>query len=216
MNDISVINLSGELRADSRTFAPKMDLRHRQLMDNIRKYQSKFEELGLLPFEKEARPEGQHGGGDVVYALLNEDQAYFLLTLSRNTDAVVSAKLALVKAFRNARSQIATNEVARMEGKKARLEETSAIKELVQYATDQGSQSAKMYYVNITKMTNKLLGIEAGKRDTLPADVLAKIGMVEKMVDITLRDGMKAGLPYKQIYELAKERSQQLIPLLPR
>lgn len=216
MNEISVINLSGELRADSRTFAPKMDIRHRQLMDNIRKYQSKFEELGLLPFEKEARPEGRHGGGDVIYALLNEDQAYFLLTLSRNTDAVVSAKLALVKAFRNARGQIATNEVARMEGKMARLEETGAIRELVQYATDQGSQSAKMYYVNITKMTNKLLGIETGKRDTLPADVLAKIGMVEKMVDITLRDGMKAGLPYKQIYELAKERSQQLIPLLPQ
>lgn len=216
MNEISVINLSGELRADSRTFAPKMDIRHRQLMDNIRKYQSKFEELGLLPFEKEARLDNQHGGGDVIYALLNEDQAYFLLTLSRNTDAVVSAKLALVKAFRNARGQIATNEVARMEGKMARLEETGAIRELVQYATDQGSQSAKMYYVNITKMTNKLLGIETGKRDTLPADVLAKIGMVEKMVDITLRDGMKAGLPYKQIYALAKERSQQLIPLLPQ
>lgn len=43
----------------------------------------KIEELGLLPFEKEARPEGRHGGGDVIYALLNEDQAYFLLTLSR-------------------------------------------------------------------------------------------------------------------------------------
>ena len=83
MNEISVINLSGELRADSRAFAPKMDIRHRQLMDNIRKYQSKFEELGLLPFEKEARSEGRHGGGDVIYALLNEDQAYFLLTLSR-------------------------------------------------------------------------------------------------------------------------------------
>ena len=54
MNEISVINLSGELRADSRTFAPKMDIRHRQLMDNIRNYQSKFEELGLLPFETEA------------------------------------------------------------------------------------------------------------------------------------------------------------------
>mgnify|MGYP000069424867 CR=1 FL=1 len=217
MNEISVINLSGELRADSRTFAPKMDIRHRQLMDNIRKYQSKFEELGLLPFETEAVEEdGARGIKYQQYALLNEDQAYFLLTLSRNTDAVVSAKLALVKAFRNARGQIATNEVARMEGKIARLEETGAIRELVQYATDQGSQSAKMYYVNITKMTNKLLGIETGKRDTLPADVLSKIGMVEKMVDITLRDGMKAGLPYKQIYELAKERSQQLIPLLPQ
>lgn len=43
----------------------------------------KIEELGLLPFENEARPDGRHGGGDVIYALLNEDQAYFLLTLSR-------------------------------------------------------------------------------------------------------------------------------------
>ena len=215
MNEISVINLSGELRADSRTFAPKMDIRHRQLMDNIRKYQDRFERMGVLPFQTE-KPQGPEGGRPQEYVLLNEKQAIFLLTLSRNTDAVVDAKEALSIAFYEARTSAIRSEVARMEGKRARLEETSAIKELVQYATDQGSQSAKMYYVNITKMTNKLLGIEAGKRDTLPADVLAKIGMVEKMVDITLRDGMKAGLPYKQIYELAKERSQQLIPLLPQ
>ena len=109
MNEISLINLSGELRADSRTFAPKMDIRHRQLMDNIRKYQDKFEELGLLPFQTEARPEGRHGGGDVIYALLNEDQAHFLLTLSRNTDAVVSAKLALVKARDGDSEQVGCN-----------------------------------------------------------------------------------------------------------
>ena len=45
-------------------FAPKMEIRHRQLMDNIRKYKAKFEELGLLPFQTEARLDNQHGGGD--------------------------------------------------------------------------------------------------------------------------------------------------------
>ena len=110
MNEISLINLSGELRADSRTFAPKMDIRHRQLMDNIRKYASKFEELGLLPFQSEAVEEdGARGIKYQQYALLNEDQAYFLLTLSRNTDAVVSAKLALVKARDGDSEQVGCN-----------------------------------------------------------------------------------------------------------
>ena len=42
-----------------------------------------FQWVNPVPFETEARPEGRHGGGDVIYALLNEDQACFLLTLSR-------------------------------------------------------------------------------------------------------------------------------------
>lgn len=215
MNEISVSPFEGELRADSRTFAPKMEIRHRQLMDNIKKYQDKFESLGRVAFQTETlQTEG--GAQEVKFALLTEDQAYFLLTLSRNTDAVVTAKLELVKAFRKARSQIVKNDVARIEGKKARLEETNAIKELVQYATDQGSQSAKMYYIHITKMTNQILGIEAGQRDKLPPATLDRIRMAETMIDVTLRDGMRAGLHYKQIYALPKERTLALVPLLPR
>ena len=76
------IRSSGELRADSRTFAPKMDIRHRQLMDNIRKYQDRFERMGVLPFQTE-EPQGPEGGRPQEYVLLNEKQAIFLLTLSR-------------------------------------------------------------------------------------------------------------------------------------
>lgn len=217
MTEITVSTFEGELRADSRTFAPKMGIRHRQLMENIYKYQAKFEELSLLPFGQEAvKEDGGRGVKYLKYALLNEDQAYFLLTLSRNTDTVVAAKLALVKAFRKARTQLVKSDVARIEGKKARLEETNAIKELVQYATDQGSQSAKMYYVSITKMTNQILGIEAGQRDKLPPSTLDRIRMAETMIDVTLRDGMRVGLHYKQIYTLAKEKVLMLVPLLPK
>lgn len=216
MTEITVSTFAGELRADSRSFAPKLDVRHRQLMDNIYKYQDKFEVLGLLPFETEAVDgDGYRGVKYEKYVLLNEDQAYFLLTLSRNSDAVVNAKLALVKAFRKARAQLVRADVARIEGKKARLEETDAIKELVQYATDQGSQNAKMYYVNITKMTNQILGIEAGQRDKLPASTLDRIRLAETMIDVTLRDGMRASLHYKEIYNLAKEKVLMLVPLLP-
>ena len=214
MNEISVSPFEGELRADSRTFAPKMEIRHRQLMDNIKKYRVRFERMGVLPFQTEKPSEA--GGRPQEYALLNEKQAIFLLTLSRNTDVVVDAKEALSVAFYDARTQAVRNDVARIEGKKARLEETNAIKELVQYATDQGSQSAKMYYANITKMTNQILGVEAGQRDKLPPATLDRIRMAETMIDVTLRDGMRAGLHYKQIYALAKERTLALVPLLPK
>lgn len=217
MTEITIIQSGGELRADSRTFVSKMDIRHRQLMDNIRKYQDKFEELGLLPFQTEAVEEdGARGIKYQQYALLNEDQAYFLLTLSRNSDAVVAAKLALVKAFRQARGHIAKTETARIEGKKARSEETAAIAELVQYATDHGSESAKMYYVSITKMTNKLLGLESGKRNSLPPHALDALRLAETMIDVAIRDGLRAGLHYKQIYALAKDKVSLLVPLLPK
>lgn len=81
MNEISVSPFEGELRADSRTFAPKMEIRHRQLMDNIKKYRVRFERMGVLPFQTEKPSEA--GGRPQEYALLNEKQAIFLLTLSR-------------------------------------------------------------------------------------------------------------------------------------
>ena len=214
MSEIIISQIKNELRADSRTFAPKMDIRHRQLMDNIRKYEAQFLELGVLPFETE-KPTGAEGGRPQEYALLNEDQAYFLLTLSRNSDKVVAAKLALVKAFREARAHMARADSARIEGKKVRREETDAIKDLVQYATDRGSESARMYYTTITKMTNGVLGLEAGQRDSLPPVQLDRLRLAETMIDVALRDGMRAGLPYRQIYALARDRVLALVPLLP-
>lgn len=214
MHDISVLEVSGELRADSRTFAEKLDVRHRQIMALVRKYQATFEDHGRVVFQTHTF-ETAGGPQKKTYALLNEDQSYFLLTLSRNNDITIRAKSALVKAFRAARQQLATAEVARLEGKKARREETAAIAELVRYATDQGSKSAKTYYMSITKMTNEILGIQAGQRDTLPPVALDRIRAAEVLIDVSLRDGMRAGLHYKQIYALAKDRVQHLVPLLP-
>ena len=61
MNEISVSPFEGELRADSRTFAPKMEIRHRQLMDNIKKYRVRFERMGVLPFQTEKPSEAGVG-----------------------------------------------------------------------------------------------------------------------------------------------------------
>mgnify|MGYP003403732367 FL=1 len=209
-NEIEIVNIDG-LRVDTRTLAPKLDIRHRNIIQNIRSYETEFAELGRVPFQTETL---QTPGGtqEVGYALLNEDQAYFLLTLSRNSPLVVKAKLSLVKAFKSARETLEHSTLARLEGKKARRIETDSIKKLVEYATQQGSKSASKYYMSVTKMTYDLLGLEAGQRDNLTKDQAQQLGMAELMVDIAIRNGIAMGLEYKAIYQLAKERVKHLVP----
>ncbi len=100
MSAIELILHQGEQRVDSRVIAKQLGNQHESLMKQIRSYKSDFEELGILRFEI----------GEIIgrcqpeqFALLNEDQAYLLLTYSRNTKKVRALKVNLVMAFREAR-----------------------------------------------------------------------------------------------------------------
>lgn len=213
---ILIQSIGQELRTDSRLLARFLDHRHRTILEAIDKYIEQFQELNPIPFQTEKGNPLPTGGfsKSVRYALLNESQCYFLLTLMRNNERVVQAKLQLVKAFEDARKQLAIRDNARSEGKVVRRGETDAIKSLVAYASANGSGAAEKYYVAITKMTNTFLGIESGQRQSLDADTLKKLSTVESVVDIAIRDGIKAALPYKAIYAMAKERVSLLAPAL--
>ncbi|UXA19491.1 Rha family transcriptional regulator [Mycobacterium sp. SMC-4] len=67
----------------------------RLIRDNI----ADFEEFGLVGFEIQPRPAGQHGGGDVQIAILNEEHATLLLTYMRNNAVVKDFKKRLVREF---------------------------------------------------------------------------------------------------------------------
>ena len=203
MNDISLNLISNEFRIDSRLLSPELNHRHRTILESIDKYKTQFESLGSLPFETEM---GTHGGSPVRYFLLNEDQCYFLLTLMRNNNHIIKAKLNLVKAFRDSRKQLAERDIARLTGKEVRKLETDAIKHLVEYAKASGSSKPEMYYLAITKMTNKALGIESGQRDNMDARQLQLLKLAETLVETAIRDGLKAKLDYKDIYILCKDR----------
>lgn len=215
MTDFKLDIINNEFRIDSRLLAPELNHRHRTIFENILKYQDKFEEHGLLTFQTEAvNIKDARGVKYQKYALLNEDQCYFLLTLMRNNDFVVDKKSKLVKAFRQAKNQVALRDMARIEGKAVRRTETDAIKALVEYATANGSSNAKMYYTNITRMTNSLLSIESGMRDNLDHKQLQQIKVAETIVEMAIRDGLNAGLDYKDIYKLCKERVSSIADIL--
>lgn len=216
MTDIDIVRVKNELRTDSRLLAGFLDHRHRTILENIDKYENELKTIAPLPFQTEKGKPLDHGGFSkpTRYALLSEDQCYFLLTLMRNNERVVAAKLALVKAFKEARAQIARRDIARLDGKEVRKMETDSVKLLVEYASAAGSQNAGKYYANITKMTNSLLGLEPGQRDNLTAEELSQVAIIEGVVNLAIRDGLKAELHYKEIYQLVKVRANLVIPAI--
>jgi phage antirepressor YoqD-like protein len=102
---LTLIESRGELRADSRVIANHLDNAHKSVRELIEGYLAHFEQFGILRFETAKPVPGTAGGRPERFALLNEDQCYFLLTLVRNNDHVVDLKARLVAAFRDARNR---------------------------------------------------------------------------------------------------------------
>lgn len=212
MQDLVQFNSNLIPLVDSRLMSSRLDVRHRDMMrDILDKYSSDFIEFGSFA-RLLAKPEG--GGRPQPYYLLNENQCYLLLTYIKNTPKARRLKQNLVQAFSDARDLLAQTQSARIEGKKVRRLETDSIKMLVDYASAKGSKSAERYYTNVTKMTNSLLGIEAGQRDNLSPTQLKQLSAIETIVDLAIRDGLKAELEYKDIYQLAKMRASALVDVL--
>lgn len=100
---ITLTQYNGEPRVDSRLLAEQLENKHKNSMALIDRYLAKFQEFGVVPFQTEKPLAGTAGGRPERFALLNEDQAFFLLSLSRNSDRVVGLKADLIMAFREAR-----------------------------------------------------------------------------------------------------------------
>ena len=93
----------------------------------------------------------------------------------------------------------------RQETKEVRKAETDQIKLFVEYARAQGSQHADRYYVSLTKLINRRLGIESGGRDKADQRTLMHLKSLETVVELHLVTLMAEGLPYREIYQGVKK-----------
>jgi phage antirepressor YoqD-like protein len=98
MNNIVSIT-DGRAVTTSLAIAEGVGNPHATIIRLIRDNAVDLEEFGLLGFQIRPRSQGQHGGGDAEYAILNEQQATLLMTYMRNNDVVRAFKKRLVKAF---------------------------------------------------------------------------------------------------------------------
>jgi phage regulator Rha-like protein len=106
MSNLSVLERNGALVVDSRLIAKELGIEHRALLQTLDKYLDKIQGFGVVTFEMSKPPEGSKGGRPERVAYLTEDQATLLMTFSRNTERVVECKVALVRAFSEAKRVI--------------------------------------------------------------------------------------------------------------
>ena len=142
-------------RVDSRLLAQHMDVKHRSTFKLIAEHQQDFEVFGKVRFEIAALP-GSATGQKERFALLNEDQAYLLLTYSRNTITVRALKVNLVRAFSAARKAAQQHQTEYLPSYHLAH---NALKGLAPDA-----QRQQYLHMNVNKLLNQVAGIESGKR----------------------------------------------------
>lgn len=97
-SDLIVVSKDGNAVTTSLTIADGTNVKHRNVIELIRKYSDDLECFGRVPFKTETF-ETAGGPQSRNVAFLNERQATLLLTLMRNNDVVKEFKKRLVKAF---------------------------------------------------------------------------------------------------------------------
>ncbi|GAO73346.1 Rha family transcriptional regulator [Comamonas sp. E6] len=198
-NSVHLVEVESELRVDSRILADKLQNQHKNVIELVDRYAEQFKRFGVLTFETE-KPNSSAGGRPERFALLNEDQSYFLLSLSRNTDHVVELKANLVAAFSEARKPRGAEEEY--------LPTYRALHDKVHSLAAQSS-NAKFVHMNVNKLINKTVGVEAGGRHGLP--VPRKSLMVVAQAAAT--HAMASAKDHHDGYQMAKSAMQLLQPV---
>ena len=197
MSSLSLANIHGEPRISSLLLAQQLDNQHKNVIALIREYLPDFNELGTLAFQTR-----KSAGVPTEYALLNEDQSYLLLTYSRNSLKVRKLKVALVKAFREARANTSIISSHYLPLYHALHDE---IKYLALRAEECGSTTPeRIFHINANKALNAVMGIASGGRDSLDIDQRLLLSSLMAVYRRALHLGLEAGNDHKEAARKAK------------
>lgn len=201
-----LVTLQGnEVFTTSKIIADGTNNQHHAVRELIKKYKSDIEDFGTLFILNEEST----GGRPAELFLLNEEQATFVITLLRNSKVVVKFKKELVRQFYAMRQFIFERQtkdwiVTREQGKITRKAETDIIKQLVEYAKEQGSEHSDKLYLSYTRLANKICGIS--KRDDATVAQLSSLTVAENIILHCIQVGISEEKHYKDIYKDCKQR----------
>jgi len=204
MNALTLIELNpvkGEARVDSHLIARELGNQHESMIRLIDDHRSDFEEFGVVRFQIGKPPKGSKGGRPERFALLNEDQAYLLLTYARNTPEARRLKVNLVKAFSRFR-----------EGKQVAADYLpfyhalhGEVSNLARLARRAGSSTPEdVFHVNINRLINRAFGVESGARAGLSPMRKVLLSGAQALAAETLRKALADGLGHKEAYQQVK------------
>jgi phage regulator Rha-like protein len=200
-NIIPLIEKKHEPRVDSRVLAEYLDIQHKNVLALIDANKPEFEEFGRVAFETRTL-ETNGGKQKQRIALLNEDQAYFLLTLTRNTERTKHLKVELVKAFSRFRKHQQTTE----DYLPFYHELHDNVKALADIAHQNGSKADEsVFHMNFNKLINNAFGLVAGQRSDLPPSLRVKVTAAHVIAGDIVQRCLKANLDHKTTYLKVKQ-----------
>ena len=199
--NLSLTTFKNESRVDSRLLAKHLGNQHRHVIALIKKFTEPFATFGKVFFEKAPSAVSITGQRE-RFALLNEDQAFFLLTMSRNSDHVVDLKVKLIQAFSEAR-RVADQRQTEY------LPTYYCLHDTVHQLAAQ-SANEKFVHMNLNKLVNKTAGLEAGQR---PKAGLSQQAMVI-VAQVVATQAMQGATDHHDGYQLAKRSLSALAAVM--
>ena len=207
-----------EITCDSQVVAKKFGYKHSEVARIIKNLIVDIEEIRVTsnhPYYKEVDREYR---GNEFKAYVMSREFFSLLSMRfkgkkalewqmKFNTAFYDMEKALLKASENSNDNDWLK--VRTQSKQMRLQQTDVIKDFVEYATKQGSKSAKFYYKHVTNATYKALGLIQHKRpklkDTLDCMELSQLMVAENVAKKALKKYMEDGEDYKTIFLLVKQ-----------
>lgn len=222
-----VIEDKGTPATTSRIIAREFNINHRDLLRTIRITIEGVNDEKFTMRNFALRDFGTVKGNIYQEYVISENGA-MLLIMGFTGQKALSIKVQFINAFNAMKSELEKGKHSldwrtnREAGKIERLSLTDTIKDFVEYATSQGSKSAKMYYMNITKMEYKALELieKADKqiggsfRDTLSCTELGHLITAESIARGAIDKGIAQKMHYKDIYQLAKHEVESFANLV--
>lgn len=191
--------------------AEKFGKRHDKLIAEIRRMYSDLIGKGSpqnsgAKFFFEATYENR--GKQYPMYLMNRD-GFSLLVMGFTGKKALDWKLKYINAFNQMENYIREKQSqswieTRTVGKLSRKAETDVLKQLVEYAKQQGSEHADMLYMTYSKLANKTVGV--ADRDTATAKQLMNLSVTENIILKVVEEGISQQLHYKEIYKNCKDR----------
>ena len=202
---------NNEPRIDSRLIAGGLGVSHNHLIEQVEKYIERFKSFGIVRFETEKLNSGRGRPERLVY--LNENQCYFLVTLSKNTERAVDLKFALVTAFSEVREALAAD----TDYLPSYREAHDNVAQLVRFHGSSVSES--IHHANLERMINKALKVPAGSRKHLPPATRSAIAVAERIASVAYEQALYTGQDHKAAYQRAKtgvmNYAKTVVPILP-
>lgn len=177
-------------------------------LDNLEKNQS-INRRKIAPHSMFRLSQRKAAGGQMYRVYYMNRDGFSLLVMGFTGKEALEWKLKYINAFNSMENFIKEKSTqewveTRKNGKLTRKAETDIIKQLIEYAKEQGSEHSNMLYVTYSKLANKMAGVS--DRDLATTWQLNQLSLIEHIILNQIRAGMKINLHYKEIYKDCKRQ----------